>query len=143
LSYEQVQRSEEMRDLKAVARKMSQEEIFQSIGYAALKARAGRLQPGDIVKIGGLEFVMAEDEEGEGVVAQIIVGRGEIEGMAVVRARENGLALEGAAGKEMMGSLLVELGDILERWQGIKLRAGPGENITLEKAAYKRDRRPW
>jgi hypothetical protein len=143
LSYEQVQRSEEMRDLKAVARKMSQEEIFQSIGYAALKARAGRLQPGDIVKIGGLEFVMAEDEEGEGVVAQIIVGRGEIEGMAVVRARENGLALEGAAGKEMMGSLLVELGDILERWQGIKLRAGPGENITLEKAAYNRDRRPW
>jgi hypothetical protein len=137
------QRSEEMKDLQAVARKMSQEEIFQSIGYAALKARAGRLDPGDIVKIGSLEFVMAEDEEGEGVVAQIIVGRGEVEGLAVARAKEMGLDLEGAVGKEMMSSLLTELEDILERWQGIKLRAGPGENLTLEKAAYKRDRRPW
>jgi len=132
-----------MKDRNAVARKMSQEEIFQSIGYAALKARARRLDPGDIVKIGNLEFVMAEDEEGEGVVAQIIIGRWEVEGLAMARAKEMGMDLEGAAGKEMMNSLLTELKEILERWQGIKLRAGPGENLTLEKAAYKRDRRPW
>jgi hypothetical protein len=132
-----------MKDLKAVARKVSQEEIFQSIGYAALKARAGRLDPGNIVKIGSFEFVMAEDEEGEGVVAQIIIGRREVEGLAMARAKEMGLDLAGSAGKEMMSSLLSELEDILERWQGIKIREGPGENLTLEKAAYKRERRSW
>jgi hypothetical protein len=130
-----------MKDLKAVARKVSQEEIFQSIGYAALKARAGRLDPGDIVKIGSFEFVMAEDEEGEGVVAQIIIERREMEGLAMARAEEMGLDLAGSAGKKMMSSLLIELEDILERWQGIKIREGPGENFTLEKAAFKRDRR--
>jgi hypothetical protein len=132
-----------MKDRSAVARKISQEEIFQSIGYAALKARAGRLAPGDIMKIGGLEFVMAEDEEGEGAVAQIIIGHQELEGLAMKRAAEMGMDLGGAAGKEMMSSVLAELEDILERWQGIKLRAGPGENFTLEKAAYKRESRPW
>jgi hypothetical protein len=137
------QRSEEMKDRNAVAHKMLQEEIFQFLGYAALKARAGRLDPGDIVKIGDLEFVMAEDEEGEGVVAQIIIGSHEVEGLAMARAKEMGMDLEGAAGKEMMSSLLKELKEILERWRGIKLRAGPGENLTLEKAAYKRERRSW
>jgi len=132
-----------MKDHNAVARKISQEEIFQSIGYAALKARAGRLVPGDIVKIGALEFVMAEDEEGEGVVAQIIIERRELEVMAMAGAAEMGMDLEGAAGKEMMMSVFAELEDILERWQGIKLRAGPGENLTLEKAAYKRESRSW
>jgi hypothetical protein len=132
-----------MKDRSAVARKISQEEIFQSICYAALKARAGWLAPSDIVKIGDLEFVMAEDEEGEGVVAQIIIGRRELEGLAMKRAAEMGMDLGGAAVKEMMSSVLAELKGLLERWQGIKLRAGPGENLTLEKAAYKRERRSW
>jgi hypothetical protein len=86
---------------------------------------------------------MAEDEEGEGVVAQIIIGRREVEGLAMARAKEMGLDLAGLAGKKMMSSLLTELEDTLERWHGIKIREGPGENLTLEKAAYKRERRSW
>jgi len=44
----------------------SQEEIFRAMAYGALKARAGRLAPGEIINIGEFELIVAEDENGEG-----------------------------------------------------------------------------
>ena len=57
--------------IKAV-QMFSQEEIFRAIAYGALKARAGRLAPGEIINIGEFELIVAEDENGEGIVVQII-----------------------------------------------------------------------
>ena len=51
--------------IKAV-QMFSQEEIFRAIAYGALKARAGRLAPGEIMLIGEFELTVAEDENGEG-----------------------------------------------------------------------------
>ena len=51
---------------------VSQDEIFRALAYAALKARAGRFTSGEVIKIGRFELVVAEDENGEGIVVQII-----------------------------------------------------------------------
>ena len=62
-----------MFDLRIKAVQMfSQEEIFKAISYGALKARARRLAPEEIIKIGEFELIVAEDENGEGIVVQII-----------------------------------------------------------------------
>jgi hypothetical protein len=50
----------------------SQGEIFRAIAYGVLKARAGRLGPGEIIKIGEFELTVVEDENGDGIVVQII-----------------------------------------------------------------------
>ena len=126
-----------MMDLTSKAVQLaSQDEIFQSMSYAALRARAGRMGPGDIIRIAGREIVVAEDEEGTGIVVQIIESRKQVEDLASANARKAGLDLE--LGREWMDAFLRELGEVLCKWQDIKMRPGPGENLTFEKAVDKR-----
>ena len=130
-----------MKDLRNKAVQMaSQEEIFRAMSYAALKARAARLNPGEIIKIGRFELVVAEDEEGEGSVVQIIETRQNMEGLALAKAKELGIALDSWGDherREWMASFWIELARILSKWQNIEMRSGPGENLTFEKAVYK------
>ena len=56
-----------MKDLAGkTATKVSQEEVFQALSYAALKARAGRIAPNQILHVGNFELIVAHDEEGGG-----------------------------------------------------------------------------
>jgi hypothetical protein len=126
-----------MKDLTSRAVQLaSQDEIFQSMSYAALRARAGRMEPGDIIRIAGREMVVAEDEEGTGIVVQIIESRKQVEEVAWSYARKAGLDLE--PGREWMDAFLRELGEVINKWQDIKMRPGPGENLTFEKAVDRR-----
>jgi hypothetical protein len=125
--------------LKAV-QMVSQDEIFQAVAYAALKARAGRFMSGEIIKIGRFELVVAEDECGEGIVVQIIETLAQIEALAFARAKELGIATECWSNherREWMTSFYCDLAKILRQWQNIKMLHGPGENLTFEKAVSK------
>jgi hypothetical protein len=125
--------------IRRVAQMASQSEIFQALGYAALKARALSPKTGEVLRIGNLEVVVAEDEEGEGIVVQIIESRQSIEDLANCRAEELGLAFGSDHNeREWMDSFLNELRSILGKWQEIEMRFGPGENLTFEKAIYRK-----
>jgi len=119
------------------AQKASQEEVFQSLAYAALKARAARIAPNQIIRIGEFDLVVAEDENGDGLVVQIILPLVQMEGLALARACE----LDGSATgwsdherREWLSAFWRELALYLAKWQGIKMCWGPGENVTFEKA---------
>ena len=125
--------------LKAV-QMVSQEEIFRAVAYAALKARAGRFRSGEIIRIGRFELVVAEDENGEGIVVQIIETLSQIEALALARAQELGMATDCWSDherREWMTSFYSDLAKILRQWQNIEMRHGPGENLTFEKAISK------
>lgn len=127
---------------KKAAQMAADDEIFKAIGLAALKARARGLEPGDIARTGVCELVVAEDEEGTGKVVQLILGRNQMENLALSRAEELGVHLESLEDRERrdwMDIFLKELKEILEKWQQIKMRYGPGDNLTFEKAVYRRD----
>ena len=124
--------------LKAV-QMVSQDEIFRAVAYAALKARAGRFMPGEIIKIGRFELVVAEDENGEGIVVQIIETLSQIEALALARAQELGMATDCWSDhekREWMNYFYSDLAKILRQWQNIEMRHGPGENLTFEKAIF-------
>ena len=115
----------------------SQEGVFQALAYAALKARAGRIAPNQIIRTGEFELMVAEDENGDGLVVQIILPREQIEGLALAKARQ----LDEAAGgwseherREWLAAFWGDLARYLAKWQDIKMRRGPGENVTFEKA---------
>jgi hypothetical protein len=121
---------------KAV-QKASREEIFQALAYGALKARAARIAPNQIIRTAEFEMIVAEDENGDGLVVQIILPREQMEGLALARARE----LDGSAKgwsdrqrREWLAPFWGELARYLAKWQDIKMLRGPGENVTFEKA---------
>lgn len=127
-----------MKDLAGkAAAKVSQEEVFQALSYAALKARAGRIAPNQILRVGNFELIVAHDEEGEGMVVQMILPLADLQAIALARARE----LEGSVQawsdgerRAWLESIFSELARYLARWQSVVMRRGPGENVTLEKA---------
>ena len=123
--------------ISKAAAKASQEEIFRALAYGALKVRAARLAPNQIIRTGEFELIVAEDENGDGLVVQIILPLVQMEGLALARACE----LEGSATgwsdherREWLSAFWRELALYLAKWQGIKMRWGPGENVTFEKA---------
>ena len=125
--------------IKAV-QMFSQEEIFRAIAYGALKARAGRLAPGEIINIGEFELIVAEDENGEGIVVQIIetVANMELLVLSKMRMQDTMLgSLSDHEQRDWMAAFWRDLAQYLNRWQDIKIRLGPGENITFEKAVSK------
>jgi hypothetical protein len=125
--------------IRRAAQMASQSEIFQALGYAALKARALGPKPGEILRIGQREVVVAEDEEGEGIVVQIIESRQSIEDLANCRTEELGLVFGSDHDeREWMDSFFKELRSILGKWQEIEMRFGPGENLTFEKVIYRK-----
>ena len=123
--------------IRKAAQKASQEEVFSALAYAALKARAGRIAPNQIIRAGGYELLVSEDEKGEGLVVQIILPLQEMEAMALRKAGE----LDRQAGgwndlerRKWLAEFWRELSAYLEKWQQTKMILGPGENVTLEKA---------
>jgi hypothetical protein len=127
-----------MEDLRLKALQIiSQEEIFRAIAYGALKARASRLGPGEIIKISRFEMVVAEDEDSDGTVVQIIETREEIDALVLARTKELGIAVENWSDRERRkwtDSILGELANVLRKWQDIEMHYGPGENLTFERA---------
>ena len=125
--------------IKAV-QMFSQEEIFRAIAYGALKARAGRLAPGEIINIGEFELIVAEDENDEGIVVQIIETMTDMKSLVLARVRSQDMAVESWSDREQrdwMAAFWRDLAQYLDKWQNIKMRLGPGENITFEKAVSK------
>ncbi len=129
------------------AQYVSQEtELFKALGFAALRVRAGMLEPGKVVAFGGFEFVVDEDEFGEWVVIQMIVPKIEIEGLGKAKAAELGINVESLSGSERVlwvGEFMDRLKDLLIKWQDIKCHVGPGDNLTFEKAAYRKGAKDW
>ena len=122
--------------IKAV-QMFSQEEIFRAIAYGALKARAARLAPGEIINIGEFELIVAEDENGEGIVVQIIETMANMESQVLAKVRLQDMAIESRSDHEQrdgMAAFWRDLAQYLDKWQNIKMRLGPGEHITFEKA---------
>ena len=94
----------------------SQEEIFRAIAYGALKARAGRLAPGEIMLIGEFELAVAEDENGDGVVVQIIETMAKMESLALDKMRsqdttidEPGVSMSGEPGWRPSGKIWLSI----------------------------------
>ncbi len=124
----------------------AEDDLFKSMAYAALKVKAGKLEPGEIVRIGGYELVVAEDEDCEGVTVQIIQSRVCIENIARAKARSAGVDLNSLGDqecREWMRQFMDELRETLTKWQEIELRVGPGENMTLERTVYKKSYGQW
>jgi hypothetical protein len=123
--------------IRKAVQKASQEEVFSALAYAALKARAGRIAPNQIIRTGSYDLLVADDENGEGLVVQIILPLERVEAMALQKAGE----LDSLAGswddrerREWLAAFWRELSAYVEKWLQIKMLRGPGENITLEKA---------
>jgi len=127
-----------MKDLAGkAAAKVSQEEVFQALSYAALKARAGRIAPNEILRVGNFELIVAHDEEGEGMVVQMILPLADLQAMALARARELDASVQAWSDGERrawLESFFSELARYLSRWQSVVMRRGPGENVTMEQA---------
>jgi hypothetical protein len=130
-----------MKDLtvKAVA-KVSQEPVFSALAVAALKARASRIAANQIVKIGEFELIVADDENGDGLVVQMILPLSQLEATALNRAceiDEAALIWNEHEKSEWLAGFWAELGRYLLKWQDVRVRRGPGENVTIEKAVSK------
>ena len=113
--------------IKAV-QMFSQEEIFRAIAYGALKARAGRLAPGEIINIGEFELIVAEDENGESIVVQIIetVANMELLVLSKMRMQDTMLgSLSDHEQRDWMAAFWRDLAQYLNKWQDIKIRPGP------------------
>jgi hypothetical protein len=124
------------------AQMAAEDEVFKAIGFAALKARARGLEPGDMARTGAFDLAVAEDEDGVGKVVQMILGKERIESLAAAKAEELGLHLDGLEERERsewMALFMKDLKENLEKWYQIRMRPGPGENITFEKAVYRKD----
>jgi hypothetical protein len=124
------------------AQMVAGDDVFKTIGLAALKARANNLEPGDIARTGAYELAVAEDEEGLGAVVQMILEKERIETLALAKAGELGQDLDDLQEHERgewMVLFMKGLKEDLEKWYQIRMRPGPGENLTFEKAIYRKD----
>lgn len=123
--------------ISKAAQRASSEKVFQTLAYGALKARAARIASNQIIRIGEFDLMVAEDENGDGQVVQIVLPLEEMEAMALARACELDSSVDGwcnSERREWLAAFWGELSRYLTKWQGIKMRHGPGENITFEKA---------
>lgn len=109
-----------MKDLAGkAAAKVSQEEVFQALSYAALKARAGRIAPNQILRVGNFELIVAHDEEGDGMVVQMILPLADLQAMALAWAGELDGSVQAWSDGERrawLESFFSELARYLLRW---------------------------
>jgi len=121
-------------------------DLFRALGFAALKVRAGMLEPGSVIKSSCYEFVVDEDELGDWVVVHIILPRREIEALGEAASIELGVDTRSLSDIEMSewkDIFIDKLKVLLEKWQEIKCLTGPGENLTFEKAVYRKESKHW
>lgn len=120
-----------------VVQSASQDEVFQALAYAALKARAGRIAPNQIIRTGKQDLIVADDENGEGLVVQMTLPRQQMEALALARASDMDRSVQSWSAHEKhlwLEEFWEQLARYLSKWQDIRMRRGPGENITFEKA---------
>lgn len=113
----------------------AREEIFQLIAQGALKARAGRLAPESPMEVGRFKMMVVEDENGEGCAVQFIESRKMVEDLALEKARYLDRSAEEWSEHERrdwLEAFCKDLGPYLCKWKHIRMRMGPGENITFE-----------
>ena len=137
---------EEMDDIiRAAVKSAMEDDLFKSMNFAAIRARAGRLEPGETLLLGGYDFLLAEDEEGTGFVVMIVLSRQYIENFAIDKMEGAGIRSEDKAQlrTEFFQKFFEELRRNLQKFQQIKIRFGPGDDLTFENAAYTRDLRKW
>lgn len=132
--------------VEGAAQLAMQSEVFKAMGLAAIRARARRLDPGDVARVGGCDFVVDLDEHESWVVVQIIWPKAAIEEIAESKASELGVDLQSMSlelRRQWLSEFLVRLKAMLEKWYGIRCIPGPGDNLTFEKAAYKSASEDW
>ncbi len=126
--------------MNRAVRLVSEDDVFKSMTYAAMKIKAGKLKPGEIVVIGNHEFTVAEDDEGTGITVQMILSRQFIESLAEVKASSAGLDLKDLDDRthsERMEQFLSMLKETLRKWHETEMRSGPGDNLTFIRMVYK------
>ena len=113
------------------------------------------LEIGSVVKSGGYEFVvdeendyqdLDEDELGEWMVVHIILPRIEIEALGEAVAKDLRVDIKSMSSIEILewnGVFIDDLKVLLLKWHQIKCLKGPGENLTFEKTAYRKESRSW
>lgn len=123
--------------ISKAAAKASADEVFQALAYGALKARAARIASNHIIRIGKFDLMVAEDENGDGQMVQAILPLEDMQVLALAKARE----LDGSADgwneserRQWLADFWDGLAQYLAKWQGIRMRKGPGENMTFEKS---------
>lgn len=125
-----------MLDLRTrVVQLAAREEIFQLIAQGALKARAGRLAPESSMQVGRFNMMVVEDENGEGCAVQFIESRKVVEELALEKARCLDKRAEEWSEHEQrvwLEAFCRDLGPYLYKCKYIRMRMGPGENITFE-----------
>ena len=132
--------------LNRAVRLVSEDDLFKSMAYAAMKIKAGKLKPGEIVVKDNHEFTVAEDDEGTGITVQMIQSRQHIESLAEVAAKSAGLDLRDLGARvrsEWMEQFLSELKETLRKWHEIDMRSGPGDNLTFVRMVYKWSYSNW
>ena len=131
---------------KVAERASRQFELINFIGIAAMKVRAGMMDPGKVIRLESFEFVVDEDELGEWVVVNITRPKTEIEEMGIRLAVELGIDIEFKSSGERsdwLREFVKGLKEYLEKWYEIECFQGPGEDVVFEKAAYRRASRDW
>lgn len=104
------------------------------------------LEIGSVIKSGRYEFVVDEDELGEFVVVHTVLPRIEIEGLGEAAAIDLGVDIRSMSNIEILewkGVFINNLKVLLQKWHQIKCLKGPGENLTFERTAYRKESRPW
>jgi len=113
----------------------AREEIFQAIAQGALKARAGRLAPESSIEIGRFKMMVVEDENGVGCAVQVIESRKSMEDLALEKIRsldQSAMEWSEHDRRVWLEAFWHDLEPYLYKWKHIRMRAGPGENITFE-----------
>ena len=136
-----------MESARKIAQTVAQEsELFKAFSIAALKVRAKLMEPGSVLKVGGFEFVVDEDELGVWIVVNIILPRKEIEAMAEAKALDLGVdikIMDNRGRSIWLDSFIENLTTFVKNWYEIKCIKGPGENLTFEKSVYKKEAKTW
>lgn len=104
------------------------------------------MEPGNVLKVGGFEFVVDEDELGVWIVVNIILPRKEIEAMAEARAKDLGFdirTMDNSRRSKWLDIFIENLSIFIKDSYEIKCIKGPGENLTLEKPVYKNEAKSW
>jgi hypothetical protein len=123
-----------------------EEDLFKFLNFAAIKARAGHLEPGETISMEGYDFLVAEDEEGKGIVVMIVLSRQYFENLAIDNMKRSGISFEDGTSQQRnkcLQKFQEELRRNLQKFQQIWILFGPGDDLTFEKAAYKRDLSKW
>lgn len=124
---------------------MAEERAFDLLGRAALKARTGRMRPGDIVRIEDLEFTVDMDQWEENIIVQLTLSEREMNERALFTGERLGLELGSMAKAEyrdLMDRLYTAFKDLMARRYDTKV-SRKVEAFHFERTSYRPDSGSW